>query len=81
MQVAVAQHVGVGRGHLFQGGQRLLGPALLYHAQDGVEDDDGHDGDGIDELGGLAGALYSLQPMRAETMAATMRIRTRNWLN
>ncbi len=39
----VAQHMRLGRGHLAQGGECLLGAALLHDAQDGVEYDDQQD--------------------------------------
>ena len=40
----VAQHAGIGRGHLLQGRERLLGLRLLHHADHGVQDDDQDDG-------------------------------------
>ena len=48
--LAVADDLGVGRRHLLQRGQRLLGLRLLHHAEDGVEHDDGHDRNRIDDL-------------------------------
>ena len=55
--VPIAEHLGVGRRHLFQGGQCLLRPAFLYYTKDGVEDYDGHDGYGIDEFRGASRAV------------------------
>ena len=46
--VAVADHLRVGRGHLLQGRERLLGLRFLDHADDRVEHDDDHDGDRVD---------------------------------
>ena len=48
--MAVADDLGVGRRHLLQGRERLLGLRLLDHADDGVQHHDAHDGDGIDIL-------------------------------
>ncbi len=42
--------LGAGCGHLSQGGDGLFGLRFLNHPDHGVEDDDEHDGDGIDIL-------------------------------
>ena len=43
----VAPHLGLGRGHLLERRDGLLGLEFLVEADDGVEDDDGEDGDGV----------------------------------
>jgi hypothetical protein len=48
--VAAADDFGLRRGQLFERGQRLLRLALLHHADDGVEDDDGQDGPAVQPL-------------------------------
>ena len=48
--VSVADDLGIGGGHLSQGGDRLFGLRFLNHPDHGVEGDDDHDGDGIDIL-------------------------------
>ena len=69
--MAVADHLGVGRGHLLQRGERLFGLRFLDHADHRVQDDDEHDGDGIDVLARAS----------SETSAATIRMMTRKLLN
>ena len=48
--MAVAAHLGEWRGHLFEGGDGLLGIELLIESNGGVEHHDGKDGDGIQSL-------------------------------
>ncbi len=45
-----ADDLGIGSGHLPQGGDGLFGLRFLNHPDHGVEDNDEHDGDGIDIL-------------------------------
>ena len=47
---AVAKNPGDGGGHLLQGLHGLLGAVLLDDADDGVQDDDDEDGDGVGQL-------------------------------
>ena len=51
----VASHLGLRRGHLFERRDGLLRVELLVEADDGVEDDDGEDGDGIHHFAQHAG--------------------------
>ena len=46
----VADRLGFGRGHLFQGGQRFLGAAFLHHAQHRVQHHNRHDDDRFDHI-------------------------------
>ena len=46
----VAPHLGLGRGHLLERRDGFLRAELLVEADDGVEDDDGEDGDGSPPL-------------------------------
>ena len=47
LPVAVADHIGFGRGHLFQRGQGGLGAAFLHHAQHRIQHHNRHDDDGL----------------------------------
>ena len=49
--LAVADDLGLSRGHLLQRLEGLLGLGLLDHAKDGVQDDDGQDDGGVRPLG------------------------------
>ena len=49
--LAVADDLGLSRGHLLQRLEGLLGLGLLDHAEDGVQDDDGQDDGGVRPLG------------------------------
>jgi len=51
----VAAHLGLGRGHLLESRDGLLGVELLVEADDRVEDDNREDGDGIDRFAQQAG--------------------------
>ena len=51
----VAPHLGLGRGHLLERRDGLLRVELLVEADDGVEDDDGEDGDGVHHFAQHAG--------------------------
>ena len=48
--MAVADDLGVGRGHLLESRQGRFGLGLLDHPDDGVQDDDDHDGDRIHDF-------------------------------
>ena len=51
----IASHLGLGRGQLLERRDGLLRVELLVEADDGVEDDDGEDGDGVHHFAQHAG--------------------------
>ncbi len=48
--VAIADDFGLRRGQLFKSGQRLLCLTFLHHTNNGVKDNNGHDGPAIQPL-------------------------------